>query len=183
MNGRARVSKPKLAAASLSSSLRRRRDIASVSLTVQYAMQDDSLPTRQQFRKWVKAALERDADVTVRIVDAEEGQHLNRQYRGKNYPTNVLTFEYGEPVAKMPLAGDIVLCAPVVASEAQEQGQDLLSHYAHLTVHGTLHMQGYRHETEPEAEAMESLEAKILATLGYPNPYESKDKVGRIEDE
>jgi probable rRNA maturation factor len=109
----------------------------------------------------------------LRIVDREEGQRLNRDYRGKDYPTNVLTFVYGKDKVDPIVArcGDIVLCAPVVEQEAKEQDKDLVSHYAHLTVHGMLHLQGYDHETDNEATIMETLEAGILAKLGFRDPY------------
>jgi probable rRNA maturation factor len=125
--------------------------------------------TAARVRKWVAMALVRPAEMAVRIVGAEEGQSLNRQYRGKDYATNVLTFDYiREPV----VAADLVLCAPVVEREAQEQGKTLETHYAHLLVHGTLHAQGYDHEAgEREAAEMESLEVLLLGALGYPNPY------------
>jgi probable rRNA maturation factor len=120
-------------------------------------------------RKWVGMALLRPAEIAVRIVGAEEGQALNRQYRGKDYGTNVLTFDYArEPV----VSADLVLCAPVVEREAKEQGKSLEAHYAHLLVHGTLHAQGYDHETsERDALEMEALEILLMGTLGYPNPY------------
>ncbi len=138
-----------------------------LALAVQFATKPESAPTRHQFRKWVLAALETDAEVTLRLVDAVESQELNRDYRGKDYPTNVLTF----PLNDEPLMGDIVLCAPVVAKEALEQHKSLEAHYAHLTVHGVLHLQGYDHEREPDAEAMEALETQILSKLGYADPY------------
>ena len=120
-------------------------------------------------RRWVGMAMKGPAEIAVRIVGAEEGQALNRQYRGKDYATNVLTFDYAcEPVA----AADLVLCAPVVEREAREQGKSLEAHYAHLLVHGTLHAQGYDHETgERQALEMEALEVLLLGALGYPNPY------------
>ena len=129
------------------------------------------LPNRHQFRRWVKAALERDAAVTLRIVGETEGRQLNRDYRGKDYATNVLTFAYGEPLPGQPLLGDIVLCAPVLAREAMKQKKELLAHYAHLTVHGVLHLQGFDHEKVREAKAMEAREVAILVALGYPDPY------------
>ncbi|MDX1915255.1 MAG: rRNA maturation RNase YbeY [Methylophilus sp.] len=139
-----------------------------LSLSVQYASTQHSLPTRAQLRKWVKAALRVDTDVTIRIVDAEEGQILNSAYRGKDYPTNVLTF----PLTEVPyLMGDIVICAPVVAAEAHAQNKPLEAHYAHLTVHGVLHLHGYDHLTEHQAALMESIEVTILQKLGYANPY------------
>jgi probable rRNA maturation factor len=125
--------------------------------------------TTARVRKWVAMALVRPAEIAVRIVGSEEGQSLNRQYRGKDYATNVLTFDYArEPV----VSADLVLCAPVVEREAREQGKTLEAHYAHLLVHGTLHAQGYDHEaSDREAAEMESLEVLLLGVLGYPNPY------------
>jgi len=120
-------------------------------------------------RKWVGAALQGPAEIAVRVVGAEEGRALNRQYRGKDYATNVLTFDYArEPV----VSADLVLCAPVVEREAKEQGKTLEAHYAHLLVHGALHAQGYDHEAgEREAMEMEAAEILLLGVLGYPNPY------------
>lgn len=143
-----------------------------LSLAVQYASEADAIPTRQQFRRWVAVALLSPAQITLRIVDADEGRMLNRDYRNKDYATNVLTFAYGEEDGV--LAGDIVLCAPVVEKEAREQGKELRAHYAHLTVHGVLHMQGYDHETEHEAREMEALEVEILHKLRFNDPYSSE---------
>jgi len=124
---------------------------------------------RHKVMKWIRHSLQTDAEITVRIVDAEEGQALNRDYRTKNYATNVLTFDYAQEPMVM---ADLVLCAPVVESEALEQGKTLQAHYAHLLVHGTLHAQGYDHETsEKDAQEMELLEVEILAGLGLDNPY------------
>lgn len=152
------------------------------SLSVQYACDAVNLPMRPQFRRWVGAALtpsrwERGEIgsavlITLRIVDEEEGRALNRDYRNKDYATNVLTFAYGEEEGM--LSGDIVLCAPVVAREAHEQGKTLVAHYAHLTVHGVLHMQGHDHETETDARIMEALEVDILHRLRFNNPYLSQ---------
>ena len=124
---------------------------------------------RHRVARCIRHALDADAEITVRIVDADEGQSLNRDYRGKDYATNVLTFDYAtEPM----VMADLVLCAPVVAREAAELKKPLAEHYAHLLVHGTLHAQGWDHETgEADAEAMEARETEILAGLGEPNPY------------
>jgi probable rRNA maturation factor len=139
-----------------------------LTLSVQYASNGKDLPTRPQVRRWVRAALLDDATVTVRFVDAIEGRALNAEFRGRDYPTNVLTFVYDDDA---PRAGDVVLCAPVVRKEADEQGKTLAAHYAHLVVHGMLHLQGYDHERTADAAAMEAREVGILALLGLPNPY------------
>lgn len=150
---------------------------AALTLSLQFARFDDAalhraaLP-RHRVARWLRAALGSDvqqAEITVRIVDAPEGQQLNRDFRGKDYATNVLTFDYsGAPL----LAADLVLCAPVVAREATEANQPLTDHYAHLLVHGALHAQGWDHETSAaDAEAMEAHEVEILAAFGLPNPY------------
>ena len=124
---------------------------------------------RHSVNRWIRHALQRDAEITVRIVDTAEGQALNRGYRHKDYATNVLTFDYTQ---EPTVTADLVLCAPVVAREAAENGKTLQAHYAHLLVHGTLHAQGYDHETgAADAEAMEALETQILAGLGIANPY------------
>lgn len=139
-----------------------------LSLSVQYAAKGEALPTRAEVRKWVRATAPGAAELTVRFVDAEEGRSLNAQYRGKDYATNVLTFPYArEPV----LAGDLVLCLPVVLREAAEQGKPAAAHFAHLVVHGMLHLLGYDHETGAEARIMEQMERAILDRLGYPDPY------------
>ena len=142
-----------------------------LAMAVQYASEAGDLPTAAQFRKWAKQALRSDAEIALRVVDEDEGRMLNRDYRGKDYATNVLTF----PLAEEPLLmGDIVLCAPVVAREAEAQQKPLLAHYAHLTVHGVLHLQGYDHETEAEAVQMESMETEIITKMGYADPYLSE---------
>ncbi len=144
-----------------------------LNLSVQYACDAPELPGRADVRRWARAALDvdgaRGGQITVRFVDADEGQTLNRDYRGKDYATNVLSFPYEiEPV----VCGDLVICAGVVAREAAEQGKPLAAHYAHLIVHGMLHLQGYDHEEdEAEARAMEDCERAVLAALGYPDPY------------
>lgn len=137
----------------------------------------ENAPSSHDIRRWALSALRCDADVTVRLVGVVEGRELNRDFRGKDYATNVLTFVYGEGEAlpqgeaDAPLAGDLVLCVPVVVREAAEQGKPLEAHFAHLVVHGMLHLQGYDHEIPDEAEEMEALETRILATLGYSDPY------------
>lgn len=139
-----------------------------ISITTQYASQQTNLPTQNQFRKWAKAAIRVDTEVTIRLVDEAEGRALNKTYRGKDYATNVLTF----PLTEEPhLMGDIIICAPVVAAEALAQNKPLEAHYAHLTVHGILHLHGYDHEIEAQAELMEGLETAIVSKLGYANPY------------
>ena len=126
---------------------------------------------RHRVARWIRHALQADGEITVRIVDADEGQALNRDYRHKDYATNVLTFDYAqEPV----VCADLVLCAPVVAREAQENGKTLEEHYAHLLVHGALHAQGWDHETSAEdADEMEAFETDIMRKLGFADPYGS----------
>ncbi|MCX8519377.1 MAG: rRNA maturation RNase YbeY [Methylophilaceae bacterium] len=144
------------------------QDGSELRLHVQYAYPKSGLPTRAQFKCFVRAALQQTAEITLRIVDALEAQQLNQQYRGKNYVPNVLSF----PLTNEPyLLGDIVLCASVIATEALAQGKPLLAHYAHLTIHGVLHLQGYDHQNDDEAGLMEALESTILQKLGYPSPY------------
>jgi probable rRNA maturation factor len=139
-----------------------------IQLSLQNASAAKQVPTKAQFKKWAKAALRVDTEMTIRIVDEDEGRALNSIYRGKDYATNVLTF----PLAEEPhLMGDIVLCAPVVADEAKAQHKTLEAHFAHLTVHGVLHLHGYDHETEEQAGLMESIEVTTLQKLGYANPY------------
>lgn len=175
---------------------------------MQYASAAKVMPTRTQLRRWVKAALQRDVTMTLRIVDEDDGRTLNKTYRGKDYATNVLTFVYDwaetpdettshsarlskgdSQVAGYPglplsgegiLSGDVVICAPVVEREAAEQHKDLLSHYAHLVIHGALHLQGYDHENDADAETMEALETALMLKLRYPDPYqESRITHGR----
>ncbi|MFP8834860.1 rRNA maturation RNase YbeY [Hydrogenophaga sp. XSHU_21] len=148
--------------------------LPSLSLSLQFARFDGVADHRAALpRGWVarclRRALDRDAELTVRIVGAEEGQALNRDYRGRDYATNVLTFDYAlEPV----VMADLVLCGPVVEAEAKKLNKTLASHYTHLLVHGALHAQGWDHETgEADAEAMEAREIDILAVLGEANPY------------
>ena len=142
-------------------------------VTVQIASRATALPSRARFLRWATAALKRKAQITLRIVDSREARALNKQFRGRDYATNVLTFVYAE---QRPLAGDIAICAPVVRREARAQKISLAAHYAHLTVHGVLHLQGYDHVRRREAEHMELLEARILQTLGYDDPYRAETK-------
>jgi probable rRNA maturation factor len=124
--------------------------------------------TRHKVARWIRAALDSEAEITVRIVGGVEGRALNREFRAQDHATNVLTFEYErEPAVR----ADLVLCAPVVAREAREQHKALEAHYAHLLVHGTLHAQGWDHQRAEEAQAMEAREAEVLAALGYADPY------------
>jgi len=148
--------------------------LADLSLSLQFARfkgverHRAALP-RHRVARWIRHALDADGEITVRIVDAEEGRRLNREFRGKDYATNVLTFDYAQSPVVM---ADLVLCAPVVAKEAREQRKTLAAHYAHMLVHGTLHAQGWDHETsEEDAEAMEAREIEILAGIGVRNPY------------
>ena len=146
-----------------------------LTLSLQFARFDGvaehraALP-RSQVTRWIRHALADDAEITVRIVDTEEGQALNREYRHKDYATNVLTFDYQQ---EPTVLADLVLCAPVVAREALEQNKSLQEHYAHLLVHGTLHAQGWDHETsEQDAEEMEAYETAIMQELGFTDPYQ-----------
>ena len=146
--------------------------IPKLELAIQFAVKAE-LPGRAEFRRWARSALRTDVSAALRVVDAEEGIALNRDYRGKDSATNVLTFEYGPDPDSGALTGDIVLCAPVVEREAAGQGKTLAAHYAHLTIHGMLHLQGYDHETgEADAIAMEAVESFIMQALGFPDPYQ-----------
>lgn len=154
-------------------------------VAVGYATARAGVPAATSFRRWVAAAAAgriREADIAIRIVGEDEGRALNRHYRGKDYATNVLSFpgEMPEGVklpkgVTLPLMGDLVLCAPVVAREAAEQGKPVAHHYAHMTVHGVLHLLGMDHQDEREAECMERLEREILAGLGIDDPYRVQD--------
>ncbi|MBI4755795.1 MAG: rRNA maturation RNase YbeY [Betaproteobacteria bacterium] len=137
-------------------------------LAVQYACQAEGLPGRADIRRWLRAAWDGGGEVTVRLVDQKEGRELNAAWRGRDNATNVLSFPYEAPPR---LAGDLVLCAPVVEQEAHAQEKPLASHYAHLMVHGMLHLLGWDHESEEEAALMEAKEREILAALGIADPY------------
>ena len=140
-------------------------------ITIQRASRLSGIPSDRLFRKWLNAALPKPAELSLRAVNAAEARNLNNAFRDKDYATNVLTFVYHRFQAKT-LEGDIVLCAQVVAREAREQEKSLEAHYAHLTVHGALHLAGMDHQSARQAKAMEAREISILKQLGYPNPYE-----------
>ena len=140
---------------------------------MQYGVATRNLPSRTQLRKWAQAALEREAQITLRVVGQAEGKALNRDFRGKDYATNVLTFVFRDAP---PFEGDLALCAPVIAREAREQGKSIAAHYAHLVVHGVLHLQGYAHENAADARTMEKRESQIVTRLGYPDPYDVKSE-------
>lgn len=147
-----------------------------ITLEIEFERTDDTskrLPTRADMTRWVQAALSVSAQFCVRFVGQEEGHELNKTYRGKDYATNVLTFDYQhEPTAE----ADIVICTPVLEREAKEQNKTFRSHLAHLLVHSTLHAQGWDHETDEEAEAMEAREREIMKTQGFPDPYSDKSR-------
>ena len=155
----------------------------SLDLAMSYALPRTGLPSAATFRRWVSAVLEgrlQEAELAIRLVDSDEGLAMNSQYRGRDYATNVLSFPADLPPGiELPILGDIILCAPVVAREASEQGKLLKDHYAHLTVHGVLHLLGFDHLDEGEAEEMEQLEREILAGLGIADPYRDD---GRLAD-
>lgn len=137
-------------------------------ITVQNASTARNVPTGARIRHWARAALSVEARVTIRIVGQAEGRLLNRSYRRKDYATNVLTFVFRDSA---PLEGDIALCAPVITREARAQRKTVAAHYAHMIVHGLLHLQGYDHENDADAERMERREKTLLARFGYPDPY------------
>jgi probable rRNA maturation factor len=146
-----------------------------VAISVSYGLPRKGLPSAQAFTQWAAAAVgmrRAHAEVSIRVVDTAEGQALNLRYRHKDYPTNVLSFCADLPAeVDLPLLGDVVLCDPVVRREAEEQGKSVADHYAHLTVHGVLHLLGHNHETVSEARDMEALEIQILDSIGISNPY------------
>lgn len=142
---------------------------------VSYGIGRKGVPAPASFRRWAEAACQgriKRADIAIRVVDEKEGRALNLHYRGKDYATNVLSFPAElPPGVTLPVLGDLVICAPVVVREAAQQGKTLAAHYAHLTIHGVLHMLGLDHENAREAEAMEAIERAILADLGFADPY------------
>ncbi len=148
----------------------------SAKVEIQYASSDDEVPPPSQFQCWVEAALlteNKDAEVCIRVVGTDESQQLNQTYRQKSYPTNVLSFPSDLPCdIDLPLLGDLAICAPVVRKEATVQKKSLEAHWAHMVVHGTLHLQGFDHMDDGDADIMEAMETKILTALNYPPPYE-----------
>jgi probable rRNA maturation factor len=148
-------------------------------LEIQYATKSQSLPTTDEFRLWVTAALagrRSEAELAIRLVGDEESRRLNKKYRGKDKSTNVLSFPADFPAEMVsPLLGDLVICAPVVLRESEEQGKTANAHWAHLVVHGVLHLLGYDHQDADEATAMESLEKEILSGMNLPDPYKETE--------
>jgi len=147
-------------------------------LDVQYAVDDDGLPTQREFECWVRAALEPTGDtvdMAIRVVDEQEGQQLNNRYRGIDRATNVLSFPFEAPPGiESDYMGDLVICAPVVQREAQQQHKPEKHHWAHMVVHGVLHLRGYDHQLDEQAEEMEALEIALLRDFGIANPYDSE---------
>jgi probable rRNA maturation factor len=143
--------------------------VSELRVTIQRASRASHIPTDAKLRRWARAAAA-SGDITVRYVAQAEARRVNREFRKRDYATNVLSFPYG--AAGRAASGDILVCAPVIAREAREQGKDVEAHHAHMVVHGVLHLRGYDHEQGPaEAERMEALERRILAQLGFPDPY------------
>lgn len=138
-----------------------------LSLTTQFPTVSAIYPARKKIKSWVLAAMQEDMIVTVRLVDEAEARTLNRQYRGRDYATNVLSFGY----QTTPCSGDLILCAPIIEQESMAQGKDLEAHYAHLVIHGILHLQGFDHEQDASAKLMEALETAVMHKLGFENPY------------
>ena len=146
----------------------------SVDVELQVVTEQKDVPAQSDFFRWVNAAAgERNAEIVVRLVDENESQTLNSTFRGKDKPTNVLSFPFEAPeqLQEINLLGDLVICAPVIAQEAEQQSKPLMSHWAHMAVHGTLHLLGYDHQNDEQAAEMEGLEKNILAGLGIANPY------------
>lgn len=158
--------------------------MATLTVDLQNASASTQLPETEGLETWAQAAWlgDHDSEVTIRLVDTDESAELNYQYRGKSGPTNVLSFPFEAPAGiTVPLAGDLVICAPVVEREAGEQHKTTIAHWAHMVVHGMLHLQGYDHIEDDEAEAMEALEIQLLARLGFCNPYDTLNNIGETE--
>ncbi len=147
-----------------------------IRITVQSATTARNVPPPYRIRQWARVALQGAANVTIRLVGNQEGRTLNRHYRNKDYATNVLTFVFREHA---PLEGDIAICAPVITREARAQRKTVAAHYAHMLIHGLLHLQGYDHMNDNDATVMERLETKLLKRLGYPDPYRTPLDNGR----
>lgn len=150
-------------------------------LDLQIASEAPGLPGEADFRRWCELALrqrQNDSELTIRLVDESEGRELNKTWRHKDYATNVLSFPADVPdeLLDIPLLGDLVICVPVVEREAAEQGKEPAAHWAHLVIHGCLHLLGYDHIEDAEAEEMEALERQLLAELGYPDPYAADEE-------
>lgn len=151
----------------------------SIELDLQIVVKnDDALPSQDQFQQWLDAVIplfQPQAEVTIRIVETDESQQLNRDYRGKDKPTNVLSFPFeAPPEVKIDLLGDLIICQQVVEKEAGEQNKPLNAHWAHMVIHGSLHLLGYDHMEDEEAEEMESIETEIMQKLGFDDPYISE---------
>lgn len=152
--------------------------MSELTVDIQRIIESNDLPDDDRLIQWARAGWQQahDSEVTLRLVDESESRALNHQYRGKDRPTNVLSFPFEAPAGiTVPLAGDLVICAPVVAREAIEQNKTSEAHWAHMVIHGLLHLQGYDHMEDHEAEVMEALEIRLLADLGYGNPYETEE--------
>jgi probable rRNA maturation factor len=152
--------------------------VSELTVDFQNVYDGEGVPDKALFRKWAQAAWlgENPSEVTIRIVGALESQGLNHEYRGKDRPTNVLSFPFEAPAGiTVPLVGDLVICAPVVEKEAGEQHKTMAAHWAHMVVHGMLHLQGYDHIEDKDAEVMEDVEIRLLKQLGYDNPYETEE--------
>ncbi|MBY6033513.1 rRNA maturation RNase YbeY [Marinobacter daepoensis] len=152
--------------------------MSKLTVDFQRVFENETVPAEDAIHAWAeKAWLGDDAsEVTIRIVDNQESRELNHQYRGKDKPTNVLSFPFEAPAGiTVPLAGDLVICAPVVEQEAREQQKAPDAHWAHMVVHGMLHLQGYDHIEDKDAEVMEALEIRLLSQLGFANPYEAEE--------
>lgn len=152
--------------------------MTALTVDIQRVLEAPGLPGDDDLTRWASAAWQQDhgSEVTVRIVGREESAELNSQYRHKSGPTNVLSFPFEAPAGiTVPLAGDLIICAPVVADEARDQSKTLTAHWAHMIIHGMLHLQGFDHLNDTDAEIMESLEIRLLDGLGFGNPYESEE--------